>query len=74
SRLEYEQRSLALDDSLSGSESSSDENSSSESDAVATLVSKTRPRARSPSLDNEPTRNAPQTAIAWFHSPPSTQI
>ncbi|KAF5373324.1 hypothetical protein D9615_007449 [Tricholomella constricta] len=62
----------ALEDSISGSESSSDEDDSSASDAVNTLVNKTKRPARSPSPDD--TRTVPQTAITWFHSPPSTQI
>jgi len=61
-----------LDDSLSGSASSTDDESE-DSDAVATLVDKTRKLGRSPSPDSEPIRG-PQTALAWFHSPPSTQI
>ncbi|GLB41712.1 putative ankyrin repeat and zinc finger [Lyophyllum shimeji] len=62
-----------LDDSLSGSESSSDDEGSSESDAVETLVNKTKGLGRSPSPEAE-TRAAPRTALTWFHSPPSTQI
>ncbi|KAF8630737.1 hypothetical protein AX17_005332 [Amanita inopinata Kibby_2008] len=69
----------ALEDSLSGSASSSSEgdsdNGSNESDRVNALVNKTkrllRPRSTSP-LDER--RNAPLTALTWFHSPPSTQI
>ncbi|KAG6891277.1 hypothetical protein C0995_008529 [Termitomyces sp. Mi166 len=64
----------ALEDSLSGSESSSDEGDSSESDTVNNLVNKTKQKTRSPSPDEDRTRNAPQTALTWFHSPPSTQI
>ncbi|KAG5652040.1 hypothetical protein H0H81_006490 [Sphagnurus paluster] len=62
----------ALDDSISGSESSEEEGTS-DSDAVNTLLNKTKKLARSPSPDIE-TRGGPQTAITWFHSPPSTQI
>ncbi|KAJ7576852.1 hypothetical protein C8J56DRAFT_1171158 [Mycena floridula] len=62
-----------LEDSLSGSASSSDSDDSDESDAVATLVNRQKRVARSPSLDTA-SRNLPQTALAWFHSPPSTQI
>ncbi|THH28572.1 hypothetical protein EUX98_g5608 [Antrodiella citrinella] len=61
-----------LDDSISGSESTSD-GESDESDAVANLVDKTRKLGRSPSPD-EQRSTGPQTALAWFHSPPSTQI
>ncbi|KAG5647891.1 hypothetical protein DXG03_007815 [Asterophora parasitica] len=63
----------ALEDSISGSESSSEEDDSSDSDAVNTLVNRTRKLARSPSPDAQP-RSAPQSAVTWFHSPPSTQI
>ncbi|KAG5721348.1 Zinc finger protein [Termitomyces sp. T112] len=64
----------ALEDSLSGSESSSDEGDSSESDAVTNLVNKAKQQTRSSTPDEERTPNAPQTALTWFHSPPSTQI
>ncbi|KIY70796.1 hypothetical protein CYLTODRAFT_391554 [Cylindrobasidium torrendii FP15055 ss-10] len=60
-----------LDDSLSGSESSSDE--SDDSDAVNALVSKNK-RAARPNSPEEEARAAPVTALTWFHSPPSTQI
>jgi hypothetical protein len=58
---------LALDDSLSGSASSSNE---SDSDTVATLVNKNK---KTPSPEYA-SRSIPQTALVWFHSPPSTQI
>jgi Bacteroidetes VLRF1 release factor len=62
---------LQVDDSLSGSASSSEDDE--DSDAVNTLVSKTRKLdTRSPSPDTK--RQAPQTALAWFHSPPATQL
>ncbi|KAF9245288.1 hypothetical protein BU15DRAFT_85621 [Melanogaster broomeanus] len=61
-----------LEDSLSGSASSDDENSH-DSDAVNALVSKIRRSSLSDSPEDNP-RKAPVTAIAWFHSPPSTQI
>ncbi|KAH6916144.1 cytoplasmic protein [Coprinopsis sp. MPI-PUGE-AT-0042] len=62
---------LQVDDSLSGSASSSEDDD--DSDAVNTLVSKTRKLdTRSPSPDAK--RQAPQTALAWFHTPPSTQL
>ncbi|OBZ73505.1 Protein VMS1 [Grifola frondosa] len=61
-----------LEDSISGSASSS-EGESDESDAVDTLVRKTRRLARSPSPASA-TPTGPQTPLAWFHSPPSTQI
>ncbi|KAH8116385.1 hypothetical protein DFH11DRAFT_1207251 [Phellopilus nigrolimitatus] len=61
-----------LEDSLSGSASSSDEGDSSESDTVRNLFAKTRLKSRSPS----PTAiaNMPLTAVTWFHAPPATQI
>lgn len=64
----------ALEDSLSGSESSSDEGteSDSERDAVSTLISKHKTRT-STSPDSS-ARRIPRTALSWFHSPPSTQI
>ncbi|RDB23549.1 hypothetical protein Hypma_009021 [Hypsizygus marmoreus] len=61
-----------LEDSISGSASSDDEDASDETDAVDTLVNKTKRLARSPSPDSS--RHAPQTALTWFHSPPSTQV
>ncbi|KIK61598.1 hypothetical protein GYMLUDRAFT_165824 [Collybiopsis luxurians FD-317 M1] len=64
---------LALEDSLSGSESSSDEETDSDSDNVNTLVSKHNKRSRSESPEAY-TRRTPRTALSWFHSPPSTQI
>lgn len=64
---------LALEDSLSGSESS-DESDSSESDAVNNLVSKAKRKIRLVSPDEERKPSTPQTALTWFHSPPSTQI
>jgi len=63
----------ALDDSLSGSASSTDEDEDEESDAVNTLLNKTkRLNTRSPSPDAP--KHAPLTALTWFHSPPSTQL
>ncbi|THH12064.1 hypothetical protein EW145_g250 [Phellinidium pouzarii] len=61
----------ALEDSLSGSESS-DDDEASESDTVQNLLAKTHIKSRSPS----PTAvsNVPRTALIWFHSPPATQI
>ncbi|KAJ4473690.1 hypothetical protein J3R30DRAFT_3510836 [Lentinula aciculospora] len=63
----------ALEDSLSGSESSTDEGSDSDHDAVSTLVSKHKRRTRS-ITPNSSLRRTPRTALSWFHSPPSTQI
>ena len=61
-----------LEDSISGSASSSDDSDSEESDTVRTLLQKARVSSRSPSPSSGPV--VPQTALAWFHSPPSTQI
>ena len=66
---------LALEDSLSGSASeSTDEGSDTESSKrLATLLSRATVKSRSPSpLSTQ--RNLPLTPLAWFHSPPSTQI
>ncbi|KAH9479650.1 VMS1-like protein [Psilocybe cubensis] len=61
-----------LDDSLSGSASSDDEDENS--DAVNALVGKTkRLNTRSPSPDSS-IKSLPVTALTWFHSPPSTQL
>ncbi|KAI5122477.1 hypothetical protein M0805_001389 [Coniferiporia weirii] len=61
-----------LEDSLSGSESSSDDDDASDPDTVQNLFAKTRLKSRSPS----PTAiaNAPRTALLWFHSTPATQV
>ncbi|KAA1468791.1 hypothetical protein DENSPDRAFT_541465 [Dentipellis sp. KUC8613] len=63
----------ALEDSISGSASSSDDNDSEQSDAVRDLLQKTKINSRSPSPSSE-ALSAPQTALTWFHSPPATQI
>ncbi|KAJ3821918.1 hypothetical protein EV361DRAFT_844420 [Lentinula raphanica] len=75
SESDFNQLIDALEDSLSGSESSSDEEtgSDSERDAVSTLVNKQKLPARSDSPETSQ-RRVPRTAISWFHSPPSTQI
>ena len=65
---------LELEDSISGSASSSDDDESDDSDAIAALVDKTRKLGRSPSPDEDRKSTLPQTPLAWFHSPPSTQI
>src|ERR1700722_10687392 len=62
---------IALEDSLSGSASSSDE-TDSDSDKVASLLDRSKRISRSPSPENE--SKLPQSPLAWFHSPPSTQI
>ncbi|KAI0741540.1 hypothetical protein C8Q80DRAFT_1194865 [Daedaleopsis nitida] len=61
-----------LEDSISGSVSSSDADTD-DSDAVDVLVHKTRKLAR-PSSPDSPVSIIPQTPLIWFHSPPSTQI
>nr|VWO97005.1 ANK_REP_REGION domain-containing protein [Ganoderma boninense] len=61
----------ALDDSISGSASSSD--GESDDDAVAALVNKTRKLSR-PSSPGTVPLTMPQMPLVWFHSPPSTQI
>lgn len=65
-------RSLDLEDSLSGSASSSSDDES-DTDRVKTLFSKSRIRSRSPSPSSSRLL-IPRTALAWFHSPPSTQL
>ena len=63
----------ALDDSISGS-ASTDEDDEDDSDAVNTLLNKTkRLNTRSPSPDTT-SKHASLTALTWFHSPPSTQL
>jgi hypothetical protein len=65
---------VALEDSISGSESSSDEDEDNDSDAVDTLVNKTKRLHARPESPDLISLNAPQTAVTWFHSPPSTQL
>ena len=68
---------LGLEDSLSGSASSSDDSDESEDDAVSALVHKTKklnPTANDAEDDDDTQRNLPNTPVAWFHSPPSTQL
>ncbi|KAH9946497.1 hypothetical protein B0H21DRAFT_743120 [Amylocystis lapponica] len=72
SEVQFSQLVDGLEDSISGSASSS-EGESDDSDAIAMLVHKTRNLARSPSPSSA-TPSSPQTPLAWFHSPPSTQI
>ncbi|KAJ7050526.1 cytoplasmic protein [Mycena amicta] len=71
SELEFSKLVDALEDSISGS-ASEDSDSDDSDNAVDTLVSKATRKNRSPSPTQ--TAAAPQTAIAWFHSPPATQI
>ncbi|KAJ6581211.1 hypothetical protein B0H19DRAFT_1114230 [Mycena capillaripes] len=71
SELEFSKLVDELEDSISGS-ASEDSDSDDPEDAVDALVSKAtrKPRSRSPSQGPA----APQTALAWFHSPPATQL
>ncbi|KAK2465656.1 hypothetical protein APHAL10511_002200 [Amanita phalloides] len=76
----------ALDDSLSGSASSDDNEGKDEgdksedqdTDAVNTLVNRTKKLLKTTitTSDEEDTRTTkrPLTSLTWFHSPPSTQI
>nr|GAT42923.1 predicted protein [Mycena chlorophos] len=73
SELEFANLVDALEDSISGSASEDSDSEESDEDAVDTLVSKAKRKNRSTS----PSQNAPtmqQSAVAWFHSPPATQI
>lgn len=60
-----------LDHSISGSESS-DNDDASERDAVRDLVRKAHDPAQPD--DDDDARKRPRSSITWFHSPPSTQI
>ncbi|KAF8517966.1 hypothetical protein BU17DRAFT_49126 [Hysterangium stoloniferum] len=62
-----------LDDSLSGSASSSEEESDDSPDAVRALLAKSNNPLRPESPTSYGPRQ-PRTALTWFHSPPSTQI
>ncbi|TFY79068.1 hypothetical protein EWM64_g4947 [Hericium alpestre] len=62
-----------LEDSLSGSASSSEDTDSDESDAVRDLLQKTKIASRSPSPSSTD-RVIPQKPVIWFQCPPSTQI
>ncbi|KAJ6485897.1 hypothetical protein C8R45DRAFT_903736 [Mycena sanguinolenta] len=72
SELEFSKLVDGLEDSISGS-ASEDSDSDDSDDAVDALVSKATRKARSRSPSQGPTHPA-QTALAWFHSPPSTQL
>ncbi|KAF5316453.1 hypothetical protein D9619_006128 [Psilocybe cf. subviscida] len=61
-----------LEDSLSGSASSDDDES--DSDAVETLVKKSNKLTTRSSSPDPDSRELPVTALTWFHRPPSTQI
>ncbi|KAF7309635.1 bVLRF1 domain-containing protein [Mycena indigotica] len=72
SETEFSKLVDALEDSISGS-ASEESDSEDPDDAVDTLVSKATRNNRSPSPDQIKAAT-PQTAIAWFHAPPATQI
>ncbi|KAJ7035654.1 hypothetical protein C8F04DRAFT_1000779, partial [Mycena alexandri] len=72
SELEFSKLVDGLEDSISGS-ASEDSDSDDSDDAVDALFSKTKRKARSQSPSHGPA-SAPQTALAWFHSPPATQL
>ena len=62
-----------LEDSISGSASDSDDTDSGESDTVGNLLQRAKISSR-PASPSELNPAIPQTPVAWFHSPPSTQI
>ncbi|KAF8972658.1 hypothetical protein BDZ97DRAFT_1782096 [Flammula alnicola] len=72
SEIAFSQLVDGLEDSLSGSASSDD--SDDDSDAVNTLLNKTKRLTTRSSSPESSSKNAPVTALTWFHSPPSTQI
>ncbi|KAH9940938.1 uncharacterized protein BXZ73DRAFT_98766 [Epithele typhae] len=72
SEFQFTQLVDGLEDSLSGSASSS-ESDTDESDAVSALVYKTRRKDR-PSSPSVGGPSIPQMPLVWFHSPPATQI
>ena len=63
-----------LEDSISGSESSSNSDAESSDDAVSALVHKTKHLGRASIPDEEFASSGPQTALLWFHAPPATQL
>ena len=68
------QRALSgLEDSISGSASESDGAESGESDTVGNLLQRAKISSR-PASPSDLNPVAPQTPLAWFHSPPATQI
>ncbi|GJE91150.1 Archaeo-eukaryotic release factor domain-containing protein [Phanerochaete sordida] len=78
SEVQFAQLADGLEDSLSGSASSSDDNDESDDDAVSTLVRKTKRlhtiREDGDGDDETSTRSVPNAPLAWFHSPPATQL
>ncbi|KAI0255834.1 hypothetical protein BJV78DRAFT_1173686 [Lactifluus subvellereus] len=63
----------SLEDSISGSASESDGVNSDESDAVGNLIQRAKISSR-PASPSDLNPSTPQTPLAWFHSPPATQI
>jgi hypothetical protein len=63
---------IELQDSLSGS-ASSDDGETDDPDAITALVRKVKITARDPSPTSHQ-NPVPKTPLAWFHSPPSTQV
>ncbi|KAI0272460.1 hypothetical protein BC834DRAFT_999646 [Gloeopeniophorella convolvens] len=63
----------SLEDSISGSASESDNTNSDDSDAVGNLMRRVKISSRSASPTSA-NLAIPQTPLAWFHSPPATQI
>lgn len=64
---------LGLEDSISGSASDSESASSDDSDAVGNLIQRATISSR-PASPSDLNLSTPQTPLAWFHSPPATQI
>ena len=62
-----------LEDSISGSASDSDSTNSGESDTVGNLLQRAKISSR-PASPSESNPAIPRIPLAWFHSPPSTQI
>ncbi|KAF7356857.1 bVLRF1 domain-containing protein [Mycena venus] len=71
SELDFSKLVDGLEDSISGS-ASEDSDSDDSDDAVDALISKTTRKSRSRSPSQGP--KLAQTALAWFHSPPATQL
>ncbi|EKM50433.1 uncharacterized protein PHACADRAFT_263724 [Phanerochaete carnosa HHB-10118-sp] len=78
SETQFAQLADGLEDSLSGSASSSEDTDQSDDDAVSALVRKAKRlntiRAGGDEDDDTANRNVPNTPVAWFHAPPATQL
>ncbi|KAJ7695094.1 hypothetical protein B0H17DRAFT_931041 [Mycena rosella] len=72
SEVEFSKLVDGLEDSISGS-ASEDSDSDDSDDAIDALVNKATRKTRSQS-PGQARASAPQTALAWFHSPPATQL